>query len=402
MKIQQTKLGNKGTLIFLVLISAFPPITTDLYIPALPQMVKNFSTTESMVNMTLSIFFITYAIGLLIWGPLSEKYGRKPILMVGFLIYIASSILCAFASNIEFLILSRMIQAFGGSAVTVVATCIVKDLYDGRERAKIMATVMSLVIIAPMIAPVLGAFLLKIADWRMLFVVLAIFGVLAALVSLLFEETLTTKYNGSIIRSWGRIGIVLNNRKFIILLVIFSIVPMSLLSFLAAGSYIYISVFGLSEQQFSFAFAFNALCASMGPILYIKISKYISVQNIISFCFAVMACCGVMILTLGAQSLWLFVLMMALATMSGIVVRVPGMNLMLDQQQFDTGSASALIQFWSMILGAVGMMLVSLTPDDLIHSIGLIQCSVGITAGILWLLVRNRPFVHDNIVKLQE
>ncbi len=142
-------------------------------------MVDIFSTTESMVNLTLSSYFITYAIGLLFWGPLSEKFGRKPILLIGIGAYMLASIACAMAGSIEHLIGSRVLQAFAGSAITVVSTAIVKDMFEGREREKIMATIMSLVIIAPMVAPVLGAFLLKVASWRMMFVTLAVFGAFA-------------------------------------------------------------------------------------------------------------------------------------------------------------------------------------------------------------------------------
>ena len=184
MKRPQPVLGKTGMLFFLVIISAFPPLTIDLYLPALPQMVEVFNTDRSMVNLTLSSYFVTYAIGLLFWGPLSEKFGRKPILLIGLAGYMVASILCAMTNNIEQLIGARIFQAFAGSAITVIATAIVKDLYDGREREKIMATIMSLVIIAPMVAPVFGAFLLKIASWRMMFVTLAIFGAFASVLAL--------------------------------------------------------------------------------------------------------------------------------------------------------------------------------------------------------------------------
>lgn len=399
MKTKQTFLGEKGTLIFLVMISAFPPLSTDLYLPALPQMVENFATNEAMVNMTLSIYFITYAIGLLFWGPLSEKYGRKPIMMAGFGFYIVTSILCALSANIEQLIMARMLQAVGGSAVTVVATSIVKDLYDGREREKIMATIMSLVVIAPMVAPVLGAFLLKIASWRMVFVALAIFGSICAVVALFFQETLEKKYEGSMISSWSRLGVVLKNPRFVSLLGIFSLGPMTMMAFLASSSYIYINGFGLSEQEFSYIFAFNALFATMGPMLYIKLSKYVSVQSIISGAFVLLVCCGVILITVGHVSPFLFAIVVAPATMTVITMRIPGANLMLEQQERDTGSAAALMQFFGMTMGSLGMFLVSIDSENLIRSLGTMQIVVGLTAGGLWLLVRNRPFVNDNITQ---
>ncbi|CAV27169.1 multidrug effflux MFS transporter [Vibrio atlanticus] len=384
-------------LFFLVIISAFPPLTIDLYLPALPQMVEVFNTNQSMVNLTLSSYFVTYAVGLLFWGPLSEKFGRKPILLIGIASYMVASVLCAMTNSIEQLIGARIFQAFAGSAITVIATAIVKDLYDGREREKIMATIMSLVIIAPMVAPVFGAFLLKIASWRMMFVTLAIFGAFASVLACCYRETLENKYQGSIFRSWGRMGVVMKNRSFVKLLVIFSIIPMALMGFLAAGSYIYIDHFGLTEQQFSYAFAFNALCASFGPTIYMKLSYRISVQKVISGCFALLAIAGIFTLTIGDLSPWFFMFIAAPATLMVIIMRVPGTNLMLNQQDHDTGSAVALIQFFSMICGSLGMVLVSIRPESLIENLGFIQLSVGILGGLMWLMVRNKEYVTKKL-----
>ena len=397
MKKPQPVLGKTGMLFFLVIISAFPPLTIDLYLPALPQMVEVFNTDRSMVNLTLSSYFVTYALGLLFWGPLSEKFGRKPILLIGIASYMVASVLCAMTNSIEQLIGARIFQAFAGSAITVIATAIVKDLYDGREREKIMATIMSLVIIAPMVAPVFGAFLLKIASWRMMFVTLAIFGAFASALALCYRETLETKYQGSMFRSWGRMGVVMKNRSFIKLLVIFSITPMALMGFLAAGSYIYIDHFGLTEQQFSYAFAFNALCASFGPTIYMKLSYKISVQKVISGCFALLAIAGIFTLTIGDLSPWFFMFIAAPATLMVIIMRVPGTNLMLNQQDHDTGSAVALIQFFSMICGSLGMVLVSIRPESLIENLGFIQLSIGTLGGLMWLMVRNKEFVTNKL-----
>ncbi|CAH7053390.1 Bcr/CflA family efflux transporter [Vibrio chagasii] len=397
MKKPQPVLGKTGMLFFLVIISAFPPLTIDLYLPALPQMVEVFNTDQSMVNLTLSSYFVTYAVGLLFWGPLSEKFGRKPILLIGLASYMVASILCAMTHSIEQLISARIFQAFAGSAITVIATAIVKDLYEGRERENIMATIMSLVIIAPMVAPVFGAFLLKIASWRMMFVTLAIFGAFASVLAFCYRETLETKYQGSMFRSWGRMGVVMKNRSFVKLLVIFSITPMALMGFLAAGSYIYINDFGLTEQQFSYAFAFNALCASFGPTIYMKLSYRMPVQKVITGCFALLALAGIFTLTIGDLSPWFFMFIAAPATLMAIIMRVPGTNLMLNQQDHDTGSAVALIQFFSMICGSLGMVLVSIRPDSLIENLGFIQLSVGTLGGLMWLMVRNKEYVTTKL-----
>jgi DHA1 family bicyclomycin/chloramphenicol resistance-like MFS transporter len=385
--------SRKGALAFLALISAFPPLSTVLYLPALPQMVEVLDTTQASVNMTLSMFFLFYSAGLLFWGPLSEKFGRKPILLSGLTIYIFASVFCAFSQNVEQLIAGRIIQALGGSAGTVVATAIVKDLYSGREREKVMATIMSMVIIAPMVSPVLGALLLKYASWRTIFLMLAAVGTTALLAGMLFRETLSGKYTGSVIGSWYRLFVVLKNPGFSSLLLIFSLAPIALMAFLASASYIYIDGFALTEGQFSLFFTFNATCAMVGPTIYMRMRKHIEPKLIITGSFTLIAVCGVIVSAFGHISPWLLSLSVGPVTMAVIMVRVPGTHLMLEQQEEDSGSASALINFFAMFMGSMGMQLVTLWPGTLIANLGNIQIGVGVVCCILWLLCRNRPFI---------
>ena len=384
---------RKGALGFLALISAFPPLSTVLYLPALPQMVEALDTTQTSVNMTLSMFFLFYSVGLLFWGPLSEKFGRKPILLSGLTIYVVASLFCAFSQQVEQLIAGRIVQALGGSAATVVATAIVKDIYSGREREKVMATIMSMVIIAPMVAPVLGALLLKYTSWRTIFLMLAAIGAMALLGGMLFRETLSEKFTGSVIGSWYRLLVVLKNLGFSSLLLIFSLAPIALMAFLASASYIYIDGFGLTEGQFSLFFAFNATCAMVGPTIYMRMRRHIEPKLIITICFTLIAVCGVAVSVFGHISPWWFALSVGPVTMAVIAVRIPGTHLMLEQQDEDTGSASALINFFAMFMGSMGMQLVTLWPGTLITNLGYIQIGVGIICSILWLLCRNRPFI---------
>jgi DHA1 family bicyclomycin/chloramphenicol resistance-like MFS transporter len=397
MKIEQPRLGRRGTLFLLIVLGAFPPLTMDLYLPALPQMADTFATSQAMINLTLAAYMVAFAVGMLFWGPLSERTGRKPILFLALAIYIASSLLCAVASSVESLIAFRILQGRAGGGVTVVSTSIVKYLFDGRAREKVMATVMSLVIIAPMIAPVLGAFLLRVASWHAMFVVLAGFGCIAIGLVTLYRETVVEISTAPILKSWNRLAVVLKNPRFAYLLLLFSLVPMCLMAFLGSAAYVYIDGFGMSEQAFSYIFAFNAVCAALGPTLYLRLSRYIRVQTIILGCFIVVICAGVAMLLLGGLSAWIFAALAAITTVAVIIVRVPGANLLLDQQMKDTGSAAALIQFSGTLLGAAAVQIVSASSHDLIRNYGLLLLVIGTTCAALWLLVRHRSFVAGNI-----
>jgi DHA1 family bicyclomycin/chloramphenicol resistance-like MFS transporter len=132
-------------------------------------MADYFQVSGNLTNLTLILFFIFFAAGILFWGPLSDKYGRRPILLAGLLIFIVGSVACTFSSNIYQLILFRILQAVGGSTASAVATAMVKDVYDGRKREFVIALVQSMVVISPAIAPVLGAFMLLYTSWQGIF-----------------------------------------------------------------------------------------------------------------------------------------------------------------------------------------------------------------------------------------
>ena len=182
------------------------PLSTDLYLPALPGMSAHFNATPDRINLTLTAFMIFYALGTLVWGPLSDHFGRKPILIAGLTIYVISSTLCALTPNVDGLILSRIFQALGGSAAGVVATAIVKDVYSGKKRGSVLAIVQSMVLISPAIAPVIGALLLKFISWRGVFWSLTGIGVVALAGSLLFQETIAERTNEMLLPSLGRLG----------------------------------------------------------------------------------------------------------------------------------------------------------------------------------------------------
>ena len=159
-KVEQIYLKEKGLMIMISLFSAIIPLSIDLYLPVLPKMVEKLNTTQSLVNLTLTFFYIFFGISTLLLGPLSDKYGRKKILLIGTILYTLSSFFCMMAINVESLILFRIIQAIGSGAIVAVASAIIKDSFDGKKRETMFAIVQSMMMIAPIIAPLLGAFLL--------------------------------------------------------------------------------------------------------------------------------------------------------------------------------------------------------------------------------------------------
>ncbi|ABA88042.1 membrane protein, major facilitator superfamily [Syntrophotalea carbinolica DSM 2380] len=396
MNTKQRYFSDRSIIVMLALLSAFPPLSTDLYLPALPHVVKTLQSNQTLVNLSLSLFLISFALGILVWGPVSEKYGRKPILLIGLTLYTLGSAGCALSGNVTMLIIARVVQGFGGGAAEAVVTAMVKDLYSGRKRESVLAIVMAMVVVAPVVAPVAGAIILKVMSWYAIFWVLTGVGVLSLCLSLLLDETLETRYGGSLTHSLARLGVVLKNPGFAVPLILFSLVPLPLLAFIGASAYVYIQGFEMSEQMYSYYFGLNALGSLVGPLLYIKLSRRISSAHIISGCLALLTVSGICIEATGDSSPVMFALPMLTATVAISMMRPPTANLLLSQQDKDTGSAASLINFMALFMGSVGMFLISFeTQSELIPSLGLMQLTVGIVCGSLWLLLRERSFIRQ-------
>ena len=389
----QKYLGDRGLIALIALLSAFVPLSTDLYLPALPGMGDYFGVSASLTNLTLILFFLFFSLGLLFWGSLSDKYGRRPVLLVGLALYIAASAGCAASLAIWHLIAFRILQAVGGSAAAAVATAMVKDVYDGRKRESVLALVQSMVVISPAVAPILGAFMLPYTSWRGLFAVLALIGVVSMIGGLLLQETIPSRYTGTVAQSIRRLGTVLKNPNFTSLLIVFSLVSAASLAFVSASSYIYQEEFGLSEQSYSFYFALNAVGLIAGPLLYLWLSRHISRRTIVTSGFTAVIGGGLLVCFFGNMGPLIFALALFPASLMGSSVRPLGAFLMLDQQKEDTGSASALINCSGLVFGSAGMVLVFLNGGDLVFSLGAINVAVGVVCLLGWTAIGRRGLV---------
>ncbi|MBC7251013.1 MAG: multidrug effflux MFS transporter [Anaerolineae bacterium] len=384
---QQKHLGATGLVVLIALLSAFIPLSTDLYLPALPGMSAYFGVSADRINWTLTAFFICYAFGTLVWGPLSDHYGRKPVLIAGLGIYIVASAFCALTRSVNGLVFFRVFQAIGGSASGTVATAIVKDVYRGRKRESVLAIVQSMVVIAPAVAPVLGAFLLKILSWRGIFWTLMGIGALALGGTLLFEESIPQRTPGMLLHSLGRLGKVLQNRGFTILAILFSLAGIPTPAYVASSPYIYQNGFHLSEQVFSYYFSLNALGGIIGPMVYLWLSRRFHAEKIIQACFAVTATSGLLVCVLGNLQPWLFALCILPVALAGSCMRPPSANMMLEQQKGDTGAVSSLMSCMGLLMGSVGMQLISLPWGDRIIALGIITLGIAVLSLLAWPLV---------------
>ena len=383
-------LGARGLIAFLAFLSAFVPLSIDLYLPAMPKMVGFFSTTPELTNFTLSFFMLFFAISMLLWGPFTDKYGRKPILYLGLSLYITGSLVCVFSTSIYLLITGRVIQAIGSGAIQAVSMAIVKDNFKGLVMEKVLVWIQTLTILCPMLAPVIGAFLLKFVSWRGLFVVLAFCGILAFTISLFLKETLENPTAGSAFQSLGRIGFVLRNRGYLVLLVIFSLMVMPVMSFLSTSSFMYMNLFNLSAEKYSYFVAFNGCFAMLAPILYMRVLRKLPRLLFLTVCFGCVAVSGSLILIFGAINPFAFALLYVPVTFFGSACRPAGTMLIMNQMDTDNGTVGSLWGCVALLFGSLSMMLCSLNWPVLTMAVGTISLCAGTSCVIIWLVAISR------------
>lgn len=385
---KQKFLGKKGMILFITLMNMFIPLSMDLYLPALPTMSSHFDASASLVNLTLVSFFFFFAFGTIFLGPLCDKYGRRKILLMSSGMYTLASACCAISPNVYIMILARVFQGIGAGGIISGSTVLVKDCFSGRQRETILAIVQSASGLAPMLAPVLGALLLKLIDWRGSFEVLTLAGVIVFVMALLYQETLAEeeRLHISAFASLGKLITVGKNMGFLLPCLIFALYNFAFMGYISVSSYIYVDFFGLSEQVYSYFFAVNAMVSLMGPVAYVRFFSKMNKQKLIYTSFIGYLVAGVILLLFGQIMPLLFWIGFAPFTFFGSLIRPFSSNLLLEQQKSDTGSASSLLNGIFNIIGSLGMMTVSSMSNGVL-ALGCVVLASGLISIIGWMLL---------------
>lgn len=248
-------------LIVLGALSAFGPLSMDLYLPSLPQLAEGLHTTDSLAQLTMSMCMIGLALGQLLAGPVSDRVGRLRPLLAGVSVFAVTALVCAAAPSIGVLIAVRLVQGLAGAAGIVVARAMVRDLYSGTEAARVFSMLVLVVGLAPMLAPMLGGQLLRITDWRGLFVALSLigFGLLAAAVWAL-PETLpvAARHSGGIREVGQQFVTVWRDGLFAGCATALALGGCAMFTYISLGTFVLQGTYGVSAQVFSVIFAVNA------------------------------------------------------------------------------------------------------------------------------------------------
>ncbi|PSF09901.1 multidrug effflux MFS transporter [Marinobacter shengliensis] len=357
------------TTILLAAAVALGPMAIDMYLPALPQIGADFNAGTDQVQFTLSIYLIGFALAQLVCGPLADRFGRKPVMIGGMLLFTLASIGCALASNIETLQLFRFLQALGGSAGPVLGRAVVRDVYTPREAAKILALLAGMMALAPAVAPTLGGFIVATMDWHWIFIVMAGYAlIMVAVIAFGIPEPLRPEHRQpfrfcQLMSNYRRIS---TDMTFIGYTFTSAAIYGGLFAFLSGSAFVLIDVLGVAPEHFGLYTAITAGGYLLGNMASIRLAGRYLPDQILLYGLATTLTAGATMTLLAYHNIyspWAVVLPQALfmagtgmvlpQTMAGALANHPAM----------AGSASALLGFVQMAAAAAAGALVGFLHD---------------------------------------
>jgi DHA1 family bicyclomycin/chloramphenicol resistance-like MFS transporter len=380
------KPGTLAMTFLLAAMTSLGPLSTDIYVASLPHIGLALGASVVAVQLTLTCYLLGFASAQIVYGPLSDKFGRRPLLLAGYALYISASLACLFATSVEVLIAGRVVQAFGAAGPIILSRAIVRDLFEGRLAARqygIMSTIMG---VTPIVAPIAGGFLQAWFGWRSSFAVMAAFGIaLGCVALLLLPETNKQKLEGplsfrGILESYG---IVLQNKAYRAYLGIQACSFNGLFGFISASSHVMQRVYGLSAPQFGYTFTACSMSFVIGTFVGSRMVARRGIDGMIGLGVACELAGGL------AQVVALYV-----APQSFLSIMIPymlfflGVGFLLPQTQAASltpfpdraGAASSLMGFIQMTSGAIVGTIVGATLGATAWPLAIVTSLSGILA----------------------
>lgn len=390
--------GRERLRLVLVLgfLIALGPLTIDLYLPALPAITEQLHTTAAAVQLTLTGTLAGLALGQLLVGPLSDAVGRRRPLLAGVAVHILASLLCVVAPNLAVLGGLRVLQGLGAAAAAVVAMAIVRDLFVGLAAAKLFSRLMLVMGAAPILAPTLGGIVLSWTDWRGVFVALTGFGVaIVTVTALALPETLPVerRRNGGVLGTLRTYGSLLRDRTFVGLILVAGTAMAALFAYIAGSSFVLQGQYGLTEQQFGFAFGAGAIGLITATQFNVRLLRRWSPSQIMVSALAFGAAAGMVLLLLAATGLGglpglLAPLWLVLASAGLALPNAPA--LALSRHGEAAGTAAALLGAVQFGVGALAAPLVGVLGTGAVAMS--IVIAGGMTTAVTVLVLVVRPW----------
>lgn len=408
--VNNSTLGRK-TRFALILggLTAFGPLSIDMYLPALPALTTELGATAAQSQFTLTMVLLGLAFGQLLAGPISDSVGRRRPLMIGLSVYIVASVLCALTDSVFALAALRLLQGLGAAAGTVIARAAVRDLYSGVEAARFFSALMLVTGLAPILAPVLGGQVLRYTSWRGVFVVLTAFGVLLLLVAILaLPETKPQEWRqparmGPTFRTFGRL---LAEPSFLGNALAAGLAMAAMFAYVSGSSFVLQGLYGMSPQTYSLTFGINAVGLVLaGQINARLVGRVATSAQLLTTALLASSVAGAVLLTSTLLGLPLSFLLGALFVMIaslGFVMPNATMLALADYREI-SGSASALLGVSQFVVGATAAPLVGLGGVDSAVPMATVMFGVALAATLVFLALGRRDKKHpEHVVAASE
>ena len=376
-------------------LSAFAPVTTDLYLPALPRLGRDLGVTAASVEVTLTMCVVGIAVGQLLVGPLSDTLGRRRPLLAGLVLFIASSIGCAAAPSIAVLDVLRLLQGISGATGIVIARAMVRDMYSGVEAARLYATLGAIIPLAPILAPTVGGAILLVTSWRGIFAVQAGVGVvLLAAAALVTHETLAPadRHPGSVRGALATYRDLLHSPRYSRVVAAGSLGFAAFFAYISASSFVYQDVLGFSAQAFGLLFALNGIGLLATNVVNARLVRSVVPERLLRVGLATIAVAGVLaagaaIAGLGAWAL--LPLMFAIVCSMGLIMSNSiAVSMALESRR--AGSAAALFGASQFFVGAAVAPIVGAAGASAVP-MGIVMATSGVAALVIGRTITRAP-----------
>jgi DHA1 family bicyclomycin/chloramphenicol resistance-like MFS transporter len=387
---------SRSQLIFiLAAIIALGPLSVDLYLPTLPSMVIFFDTTLTQVQLTLSSYLLGFALFHLVCGPLSDRFGRKPILIGGLCLYVLMSVACALANSIEQLIVFRFVQAIGACCAPTLGRAVVRDVFPPKEAVKALAYVSSLMAVAPVIAPTLGGLLVIVGDWRLSFWVLAIAGVIAILLTIFYvPESLPHKQTLHPKNILNNYLILLRNADYMGYVLTSACLYAGAFAFVSGSSFVLIDFMGVKPIHFGMYFLAIVFGYVSGNLITARIAHAWNVNVLFKTGIAVAFFPGLLMVIFAALEWYhpLLVVLPVLFVTLGIGLVLPqAMAFALQPFPHMAATASAMMGFMQMSASSLAGLLVGIFLEGSPLPMALVIWGTSASAALCyWLFLSKR------------
>jgi DHA1 family bicyclomycin/chloramphenicol resistance-like MFS transporter len=375
-------------------LSAFGPLTTDMYLPSLPEIGRLLYASPAQVQLTISSYLIGFAVGQVVYGPISDRHGRKPVLLGAIALYCAASFACALSVSIEMLIAARFAQALGGCGGIVLARAIVRDLYAGSRAGRELSVIGAVMALAPVLAPVAGGALQTGFGWRVVFLALVAAGMAgAAVVWLLLPETLARRAAEpvsprSIAKSYA---VIARNPAYLAYLSLAAASYAGLFAWISAAAFVLQDLYGLSPFTFGVAFALGSLGYMTGSTISARLTHRLGLDGILGLGGCTVAAGGLAMVAAVALGLT-----SAASLIVPVAIYLAGMGMVLPQSIAGAmtpfperaGAASSLLGFVQQSVAALFGALVGLLLGESAWPLAAGVAAAGCTTLALWIATR--------------